>query len=277
MKVTILVENSVDVSFLLTAEHGLSMLIDNGNEKVLFDTGQGMGILNNPQILGIDLTEIKCIALSHGHSDHTRGLKPVLEVAGKKDVYAHPEVFGKKYFIGKRKGIDVELSIGIPYEKKEIEEMANLNLSKSSVKLAEGIWTSGEIPFVTDFEEVDRTFFVKEDEKFLPDTIPDDLALFVKSEKGYSIILGCGHRGVGNTIEHISKITGEKEFYALIGGTHLVSADEKKIKKTMEFLKKYRFKKIVPLHCTGIKATFEIFKNLGEVFVPGCVGTVIEI
>jgi 7,8-dihydropterin-6-yl-methyl-4-(beta-D-ribofuranosyl)aminobenzene 5'-phosphate synthase len=83
--------------------------------------------------------------------------------------------------------------------------------------------------------------------------------------------------GIGNTIEHISKITGEKEFYALIGGTHLVSADEKKIKKTMEFLKKYRFKKIVPLHCTGIKATFEIFKNLGEVFVPGCVGTVIEI
>mgnify|MGYP000325785295 CR=1 FL=1 len=277
MKATVLVENSVEVSFLLTAEHGLSLLIDNGNEKVLFDTGQGMSILNNPQFLGIDLKEIKCIVLSHGHSDHTRGLKPVLEVTGRKDVYAHPEVFGKKYFIGKRKGVDVELAIGIPYERKEIEEMANLNLSKSSVKLADGIWTSGEIPFITDFEEVDKTFFVKEGEKFLQDTLPDDLALFVKSEKGYSIILGCGHRGVCNTVEHISKMTGEKEFYALIGGTHLVSGDDNKIKKTIDFIKRYKFKKIIPLHCTGIKATFEIFKNLGEVFVHGCVGTVVEI
>jgi len=277
MKITILVENSVEVSFLLTAEHGLSILIDNGNEKVLFDTGQGMSILNNPQFLGIDLNEIKCIVLSHGHSDHTRGLKPVLEVTGRKDVYAHPEVFGKKYFIGKRKGIDMELSIGIPYERKEIEEMGNLILTDSNVKLADGIWTSGEIPFITDFEGVDKTFFIKEGENFLPDTMPDDLAIFVKSNKGYSIILGCGHRGVCNTVEHISKLTGEREFYALIGGTHLVSADEDKIKKTIDFIKKYRFKKIVPLHCTGIKATFEIFKNFGEVFTPGCVGTVIEV
>ncbi len=177
MKVLILVENTVEVSFLLTGEHGLSILIDNGNEKVLFDTGQGMSIINNSQFLGLDLSEIKCIALSHGHSDHTRGLKPVLEITGKRDIYAHPGVFGKKYFIGKRKGVDVELSIGIPYEKKEIEEMGRLVLTDSSVKLADGIWTSGEIPFVTEFERVDPTFFIQEGEKFQPDTMPVDLAI----------------------------------------------------------------------------------------------------
>lgn len=277
MKITILVENSVDVSFLLTGEHGLSILIEDGDEKVLFDTGQGMSILNNSQLLGIDLSQIKCIVLSHGHSDHTRGLKIVLEAVGKKEVYAHPEIFSKKYFIGKRKGIDMELSIGIPYERKEIEKIGNLFLTNSSVKVAERIWTSGEIPFSTDFEDVDKTFFVKEGNEFRPDKMPDDLALFLKSDKGYSIVLGCGHRGVCNTLEHISKITGGGEFHALIGGTHLVSADETKIEKTINYLEKYKFKKIISTHCTGFKASVELFKNFGEIYMPGSVGTVIEV
>lgn len=278
MKVTVLAENTVEVSFLLTGEHGLSLLIDSGKEKVLFDTGQGMSVINNSPLLGIDLAGINCIVLSHGHSDHTRGLKPVLERAGRKKIFAHPEVFGKKYFIGKRKGVDVELFIGMPYEKSEIEEIGGeFHLCTSSINVAENIYTTGEIPFLTEFEEVDRTFFVKKREGFLPDTMKDDLALYVKTENGVSIILGCGHRGMCNTIEHVSKLTGEREFYAVIGGTHLVSADEKKIAKTIETLKKYRIKKIAPCHCTGLKATAEIMKEFKDQFVPLAVGGWMEI
>ncbi len=79
-KITTLVENTVaQGSKYLIGEHGLSFYIETQSHKILFDTGQNLAISNNAQVLGIDLSRIDTVILSHGHYDHTGGLKSLLE------------------------------------------------------------------------------------------------------------------------------------------------------------------------------------------------------
>src|SRR4030042_1022396 len=96
VKLTVLAENSVGVSLGQVAEHGWSVLLEDGESRVLFDTGQGMCLATNPRLLGVDLSRLDAIVLSHGHSDHTRGLKLVLDTRAGAGVVCHPQALQKK-------------------------------------------------------------------------------------------------------------------------------------------------------------------------------------
>ena len=147
IKLTILVDNYVN-SQKLKAEHGLSILIEDDNEKVLFDCGQSDLILSNAKILGIDLNGITKIVLSHGHYDHTGGLLPLLKYLNKEiDIYAHPLVFEEKFSEYKDfNGFSTNRYIGIP-ERAEIYEKkgARFLLSKDPVQISDSIYLSGQI------------------------------------------------------------------------------------------------------------------------------------
>ena len=98
-KITILCENSVYMPLRLIGEHGLSILIESG-DITLFDTGQGIGIINNLRVLGKDVSSIDRIILSHGHYDHTGGLFNILEnYPGNMPVYVNPDAFKEKISI----------------------------------------------------------------------------------------------------------------------------------------------------------------------------------
>lgn len=71
-KITILAENSV-YGKGLQGEHGLSLLVEAGEHKVLFDTGASDLFLRNARLLGLDLSDVEYVVLSHGHRDHTGG------------------------------------------------------------------------------------------------------------------------------------------------------------------------------------------------------------
>ena len=89
IKFTILCENSVGVPFSAVGEHGFACFIESDSGNYLFDTGQGLGILQNAAVLNKDLSSIKAIMISHGHYDHTGGLPQVLQRCGRVPVYAH--------------------------------------------------------------------------------------------------------------------------------------------------------------------------------------------
>ena len=75
MKITVLVENSTRIDNYLLAEPALSLLIEADGRKILFDTGYSDIFLRNAKNLNIDLNNITDIVLSHGHDDHTGGLR----------------------------------------------------------------------------------------------------------------------------------------------------------------------------------------------------------
>lgn len=190
MKITVLIENSVNKIFPmgLLGEHGLSLLVEYKKQKILFDTGQTGKVIENAIRLGIELKNISAIVLSHGHYDHTGGLKRILEFVQKPiHIYAHPEILSLHYTL-----YPVERYIGIPFIKEELESLgANFVWTKNYLEIFPGVLVSGEIPRITSFEKTDRRLVLKTKNKKIPDPVLDDLSLFIKTKKGLVIILGC--------------------------------------------------------------------------------------
>jgi 7,8-dihydropterin-6-yl-methyl-4-(beta-D-ribofuranosyl)aminobenzene 5'-phosphate synthase len=265
LKITTLSENTADALGLL-AEWGLSVLVETGDNNILLDTGQTVSVVHNAEVLGIDLHQIDKIVLSHGHIDHTGGLMNVLGLIGKKTiVIAHPDVVDSKYS-GKQE--DKRKKIGLPFQLQELKSLgAKLKLSKKPVKITPDIMTTGEIPMVTDFEQIDPDrFFVKEDATWHPDELKDDLALIINTRPGLIVILGCGHRGMINTLYHAQRLTGRKEIRMVIGGCHLINSSTERVYRTIAALKELNVQKIGVSHCTGQEASAIMAQELGDRF-----------
>ncbi|OGO22735.1 MAG: hypothetical protein A2144_05555 [Chloroflexi bacterium RBG_16_50_9] len=269
IRITTLSENTADYGFL--GEWGLSMLVEADGQKILFDTGAGIAAVHNSQLLGVDLAEVDRIVLSHGHADHTGGLREVLRRSGRKEVIAHPAVWDRKYRF--REGRP-ERFIGIPFNREGQEVLgASFVLSRQPVKLSANIMTTGEIPMVTDYEEIDANLFVKEDGDKTPDTLPDDLALIIDTEFGLVVIPGCCHRGIVNTLLHAQELTGKELIYAIIGGTHLINASKEQLEKTAAVLKEMGVQRLGACHCTGFEASAYLAREFGDAFFLNNAGT----
>ncbi len=221
IQVTTLTENTAGRSNLL-AEWGLSILIEADDQKILLDTGQSFSAAYNAAALGVDLSQIDRIVFSHGHFDHTGGLPYILKLMRRQvEIIAHPDIWAPKY--AKRPEQD-EHYIGVPFPREFAETFGtSFNLTREPVWISGNIVTSGEIPLLTEYEEIDPVLYVKEKGGLKADPLWDDQAIFLKSENGLVIIPGCAHRGIINTIRHAQKLTGLEPVYAVIGGTHLIT------------------------------------------------------
>jgi 7,8-dihydropterin-6-yl-methyl-4-(beta-D-ribofuranosyl)aminobenzene 5'-phosphate synthase len=133
-KVTTLCENNIGHGGKnLIGEHGLSFYIEAEDRNILFDTGQNLAISNNAGVLGIDLSRIDTVVLSHGHYDHSSGLKSLLNCNSNFMLHAHPDVFGPKL----RGAGDDYKYIGIPLERKDLEQKGiKIELDRDPVPIA---------------------------------------------------------------------------------------------------------------------------------------------
>lgn len=258
----------------LLAEWGLSILIEAETNKVLLDTGYSISVPRNAYVLGFDLSSIDKIVLSHGHYDHTGGLKEVLVKTGPTEIIAHPDIWAEKY----RRRDEEETYIGIPFSREELEAFgATFTLSKEPVWITDDIVTTGEIPMVTDYEEIDPNLYVKEDGQFIPDPFLDDRALIIKTELGLVVVLGCAHRGMINTLHHAREVTGVDVVHTVVGGTHLISASEERILLTAAALQELGVARVGGSHCTGMPGAVMLAQQLGDTFFFNIAGTRITV
>jgi 7,8-dihydropterin-6-yl-methyl-4-(beta-D-ribofuranosyl)aminobenzene 5'-phosphate synthase len=243
--ITTLVENKTSSPGLL-AEHGLSFWIEYGNKRVLFDTGQSDLLVQNAKALNIDLSRADAIVLSHGHYDHTGGLSTVLGIAPKALLYLHPAAIELKFSWNSPK----PCSIGMPDSAKKAIRSRQIIWTKFPTQVFDGIGLTGQVPRTNSFEDTGGQFFLDEGCRE-PDQLLDDQALFIESSKGLIIVFGCAHAGVVNTLQWISNIKPRKNFYAVMGGMHLLNADPERIERTIAAFREYDLQKIGPAHCTG--------------------------
>jgi len=275
LQITTLSENTAGLGGLM-AEWGLSILVESEEMNILFDTGQSLSASHNADLMGIDLKLIDKIVLSHGHFDHTGGLKAILLRLGKEmDIIAHPDIWAAKY--GRREGQEAQY-IGIPFHRQTLESLgARFQLSRKPVKLTDSIMTTGEIPMVTEYETIEPYLVVKEGEGFKPDKLLDDQALIITTGAGLVVILGCAHHGVINTLYHARKLTGVEAIHAVYGGCHLVNATEERIWLTIAALKELGVEKMGFGHCTGLVASSIMAREFGDRFLFNIAGTSISL
>jgi 7,8-dihydropterin-6-yl-methyl-4-(beta-D-ribofuranosyl)aminobenzene 5'-phosphate synthase len=264
IKITTLSENTAGLPGYL-AEWGLSMLIEADNTKILFDTGAGASTVHNAELMDIEFKDIDRIVISHGHYDHTGGLREVLQKIGRPvEIIAHPDIWSSKY--GRiRKG--PEHFAGLPFRRELLENLgARFNLTEKPVRLADHFLTTGEIPMVTDYEEIDSGLFDKETGEMIPDKLADDMGLVIDADYGLVVILGCAHRGIVNTLKQAQKITGKELIYAAIGGTHLLNASQERWEKTAADLMEMGVQYLGVSHCTGFAASAYLATMFGDKF-----------
>jgi len=247
IRITTLSENTANYGFL--AEWGLSILVEVDETRILMDTGLSFSAVHNARLMGIDLSTIDWIVLSHGHTDHTGGLREVLRRSGKVQIMGHPDIWAPKY-VRREKG--PEQYRGIPFSREQLESLgAQFKLGREPIRITDRIMTTGEIPMISGYEDIEENLFVKAGGLLQPDKLADDLALVINTDFGLIVILGCAHRGIINTLRHAQNITGNELVYAVIGGTHLLRASTERMEKTIADLKEIGIQRLGVSHCTG--------------------------
>ena len=247
MKLVVLNDDRCD-NENLKCEHGLSFYIEQDDLKILFDAGQTDNYINNAKKLGVNLSDVNYIILSHGDYDHGNGLKYFDK---KVSLICHPDCFISRVSI--RTGNNA----GLNQTRLEMANKFDLIENKTKYKISDNIYYLGEIDrnICVDSKHISvRNIDGSENQQL------DDSGIVIKTNKGLVVISGCAHSGICNIIEFSKQITNEDKVYAVVGGFHLKHIDET-CQKTFDYFKKNNIKKIFPCHCNSDEICDE-FKRL---------------
>ncbi len=255
MKLKVLEDNNTFIDNYYLGEPAVSYYIEDGNTKILFDVGYSDAFIKNAQKMNIDLNKISKIVISHGHNDHTGGLTYLFNNINNKNIelIAHTDCLYEKI-------CDNEY-IGTSMKEENLAKVCNLKLTNLPLKISENIVFLGEIPQSNNFEIREIIGKCKKEENMIDDFVNDDTAIVYKSEKGLFIITGCSHSGICNIIEYAKKICEDNRIYGVIGGFHLFDAN-KRLDRTIEYLKENSIKWLYPCHCVSLKAKIEMAKQI---------------
>jgi 7,8-dihydropterin-6-yl-methyl-4-(beta-D-ribofuranosyl)aminobenzene 5'-phosphate synthase len=272
VSITIVVDNQAGPG--LATEHGLALHIESAGRHILFDTGQGRALPANARSLGIALEQIDTQVLSHGHYDHTGGLAGVLRAASKVDLYCHPGVTQPRYAIrnGKAKPIQMPHASMAAMDKVFENKM---HWVLAPVMLGATIGITGPIPRKSGFEDTGGPFFL-DPEGRRADPIDDDLALWIATDRGLVVCVGCCHAGLVNTLNHVRHLNANAHIHAVIGGFHLLQAGGQRLERTIATLRSVAPEMVVPCHCTGEQAVAAFGDALGNKVRPGAAGMTLQ-
>ncbi len=268
-RVTILYDAFSD-NKTVTKDWGFSALVEHDGKRILFDTGNNAATFeHNVKALGVDLSKLDFVVISHRHTDHTTGLKYLLSVNPSVPIYAPMESFG--IFGGAAPSTLIKPITALP------ERMRYYD-GKYPDKIPTGYpWSGGNFVLVDKLTEISPGIFLVFTISKTPGTLElRELSLVLRGPDGLSIIVGCSHPGIEEILQAAAAIDPHVHF--LCGGLHLVSTPETEIDRLVDNLKnKWKLEKVAPGHCTGEPAFLRLQKAFGDDYLYAGVGTRLEI
>jgi 7,8-dihydropterin-6-yl-methyl-4-(beta-D-ribofuranosyl)aminobenzene 5'-phosphate synthase len=263
LKITVLSTMLADQGI---GEWGYSALVEADGRRILFDTGANPDVvLRNAKALGVDLSKVDEVVLSHNHDDHTGGL-----LALRRELMAaNPEAMGRAHvsvniFLVRTdsKGRDDN---GLTPRRAEYERLGGRFVPHDGpIEIAPGVWFTGPVPRVhAETNWSTQGLKLHTIKGLVEDNVPEDAALVFDTSKGLVVLTGCGHAGIVNIAEDARRIVGAKPVFAVIGGLHLFAKSDKVIDWTGAQLRRLGVRYLLAGHCTGIEATFRLRKDLG--------------
>ena len=246
MKITAIVDNRAEEGFCF--QHGLSLWIETGESKILFDSGASWEALrDNSEKLGIDPASADFSVLSHAHYDHAGGYTELLKTRKVKRFVTGPGFFTEKYCYepwGER-------YIGASISRALVAESGAEHLvADGCLELAHGVWAVGRFGSYYDFEAPLDKFFVKERGGNRKDLFEDEIALVLDCPLGLVLVAGCSHPGILNMIRTVRERFG-RDLAAVVGGPHLMESSEERIRQTIGALKTAGVRRVGLMHCAG--------------------------
>ena len=260
-RITDIVDNRADGPLL--AEHGLSLLVEHGGERILFDTGAGTALLPNAAAIGIDLASVSRIVLSHSHHDHTGGLagfRPVCPIHAGRGI--------EEPSFCSRPGIPLH-PIGMPAEPLARFRASEVRMTDGLTEAAPGLWLLSPIPRVDPLESV-QCFF-RDEACTIPVRVLEEQALL--TDDGV-LVTGCCHAGVVNTVEAFRAHPGLPRIRAIVGGLHLGRSDSADLARIGDYLASLNLESLVMLHCTGETAEAALCARLPGIAIRGAAGCI---
>lgn len=304
VEVTIVVDNAVDILMAdeegvrrwplppevfhreqLVAEHGFSTLVtverDGGRSSVLYDGGLSrQGLIHNLDVLGIDPRELRAIVQSHGHADHHGGYEGLFarHRPSKLPLLIHPDAWRQRRIVFPTGN---ELRVPPPSRRDlEAEGLEVVEETGPSLLLDGALLVSGQVDRTTGFE---TGFPIHQarglDGAWTPDPLVlDDQCLVANvRDLGLVVVSACSHAGAVNVLRHARGLAGEERVAGFLGGFHLTGGlFEPIIPPTVAAFVEMGVGRLVPMHCTGWKATHELARALPDAFVQPSVGTVVR-
>ena len=280
MKVTVLAENSVckTNSRDLKSEHGLSLFIEFDDRKILFDLGQSDLFIRNAEKMGIDLSQVDYLFISHGHFDHGGGLQHFLRNNTRAKIYLHKKAINRFY---------TKILGFIPYyvglnQKIISQNSERINFIHRNTQIEDNIVLLEGFPEIFPQSEANKTLFEKTDNKLIPDKFNHEIAMLLFDNEEIVLFSGCSHSGIINIIDEVKLFSDDKRIKAIFGGFHIYNPINKKsenpcyINKLTEALDESD-SVFYAGHCTGETNFYSIKERLGRRIQTMNTGEVIEV
>lgn len=240
----------------LKMDWGFAALIEYDGRRILFDTGNNAKTFaHNIQELGIDLTRLDAVVISHRHGDHTSGLNHLLQVNSTVKIYAPAE---GAFFKSKTPLAFLKREPGLP------DHMAYYQGRQPDIFETGSPWQDANFEIVADTKEILPGFFILTTKSEKPGTRDmNELSLAIRTPEGLAVVVGCSHPGVEKILEGAAKI--DRQLYTVTGGFHLVTTAPEEVQRVAALLDEtLKIKRVAPGHCTseiGFKTLMSRFKD----------------
>lgn len=258
LKITILSTMLADQGM---GEWGFSALVEADGRRILFDTGlRPETVLQNARDLGIDLSGVTDVVLSHHHGDHTGGLLELRRELSKQSPAAMSRIHvAPGIFLSRRHpGSEVEVNPTIALKSAMEATGAVFMEHGKPEEIFPGVWLTGPVPRPNPERYWGQPESIVTANGLVPDSIPEDMSLLIDTDRGFVVVAGCGHAGTINTVQDARRILGAEPVYAIIGGLHLFAASDSALAWTASRLRSAHLGYLLGAHCTGIEAVFRI-------------------
>ena len=274
MTLTVLSTMLADIEGI--GEWGFAAVVEVDGRRWLFDTGaRPETVLRNAEELGVDLASISDVILSHHHADHTGGLVTLRKALAVRNPAALSRVHVAKGIFSPRRGGGEGDSNPMAATRAAYEATGGRFIEHDGpVELQPGVWLTGPVPRPFPERNWSGSTKIAGPDGFTEDTLPEDQALLVRTPRGLSLVTGCGHAGIGNILAYARTLQRDVTVRAVIGGLHLLTADESHLTWTAERMRAAGVTHLLGAHCTGIEALYRLRALIGLTRATAVVGAV---
>lgn len=253
----------------LRQDWGFAALIEYGGKRILFDTGNDAAIFeHNVKELGIDLSQLDAVVISHRHGDHTSGLSYLLKVNPGVRIYTPVEA---AYFKG---ALPIELLARYPGLPQNLKYFGGRPPERW---LTGSPWEQANFEAVAKTTEIFPGFYVLTTKSQKPGTLEmNELSLAVKTPKGLAVVVGCSHPGVENILAAATQI--DPHLYTVMGGFHLALTPEPEVQRVARVLHDdLHLERVAPAHCTSELGFATFLARFKDHFDPAGLGAAIPL